>query len=321
MAQNRALIFKAVPDGLPVAGRDLVIEPAAYGPDGACLPNGIFVQTLYHSLDPYQRGPMRAPNIKSYRPPYPLQPTHHQPCHRQEYVAIDESSLNLTHPLHNPGLNLVHLLHNPYALPDIRVFLSALGMPGLTGYSGFYEIGKPQHGDTIFISAASGAVGQMVGQLARLEGLRTIGSVGSDDKLKFIVETLGFDAGFNYKKEQPGEALARLAPEGLDIYYDNVGGEHLDAALQNMKDFGRVVVCGAIGDLIFSKRLTVRGFVVADEGFGPKYGEEHQERVGRWIKEGEMKTVLWEVEGMENAVEGFLAMFQGRNFGKVVLKY
>lgn len=243
----------------------------------------------------------------------------------QEYVALKDNEV--------AGLRQ---LKNPLGLQDLRVFLGALGMPGLTAYSSLYEIGKPQKGETIFVSAASGAVGQLVGQLAKHEGLRVIGSVGSDEKLNFILKDLGFDAGFNYKKETPHEALKRLAPEGLDIYYENVGGEHLEAALDAMKNHGRVVVCGLIaaynqkpddihplrnyGQILY-KRLTVRGFIVGDKGMGDKYAEEHGERVSKWIKDGSFKASTWEVEGIERAAEGLLALFNGRNFGKAVLKY
>ena len=135
------------------------------------------------------------------------------------------------------------LLSNPLDL-DPKVFLGALGMPGLTAYSSFYEIGKPKKGEVIFISAASGAVGQIVGQLAKREGMVVIGSVGNQAKLDFIKEKLGFDAGFNYKVGEPGTELARvlkeLGKEGVDVYYDNVGGEQLDAALALLNTFGRV---------------------------------------------------------------------------------
>ena len=113
-------------------------------------------------------------------------------------------------------------------------------MPGLTAYSSFYEIGQPKKGETIFISAASGAVGQIVGQLAKHEGLKVYGSVGDDMKLDFIIKELGFDGGFNYKKEKPADALKKIAPQGLDIYYENVGGEQLEAALNHMNQFGRI---------------------------------------------------------------------------------
>jgi NADPH-dependent curcumin reductase CurA len=135
------------------------------------------------------------------------------------------------------------ILQNPLGL-DIKVFLGPLGMSGLTAYSSLFEIGQPKKGEVIFISAASGAVGQVVGQLAKREGLTVIGSVGSDEKLKFIVEELGFDAGFNYKKEKSEEALKRVLKElgrdGLDIYYDNVGGETLDAAIGALNVWGRI---------------------------------------------------------------------------------
>ena len=135
------------------------------------------------------------------------------------------------------------LLKNPLDL-DPKVFLGALGMPGLTAYASFYEIGKPKKDEVIFISAASGAVGQIVGQLAKREGMVVIGSVGSQEKLDFIKVKLGFDAGFNYKTEKAEEALKRVLGElgktGLDVYYDNVGGEQLDAALGALNNFGRV---------------------------------------------------------------------------------
>ena len=136
-------------------------------------------------------------------------------------------------------MGMVRPFFNPYNL-DPKVFLGALGVAGLSAYSSMYDIAKPRNGETIFISAASGAVGQLVGQLAKVEGLFVIGSVGTNEKLDFITTELGFDAGFNYKKEKTNEALARLAPTGLDIYFDNVGGEQLEAALDAMKDFGRI---------------------------------------------------------------------------------
>ena len=135
--------------------------------------------------------------------------------------------------------NTIRKLDNPYNL-DPKLFVGALGMPGLTAYSSFYAIGEPKKGETIFISAASGAVGQVVGQLAKHEGLKVIGSVGSDDKLDFIKNELNFDDGFNYKKEKPSDALRRLAPKGIDIYFENVGGEQLDAAIAAMNNYGRI---------------------------------------------------------------------------------
>ncbi|KAJ5388513.1 hypothetical protein N7509_011054 [Penicillium cosmopolitanum] len=206
-------------------------------------------------------------------------------------------------------------------------------MPGLTAYSSLYEIGKPKKGETIFVSAASGAVGQLVGQLAKHEGLRVIGSVGSDEKLDYIINELGFDGGFNYKNEKPSAALARLAPEGIDIYYENVGGEHLEAALDAFNNFGRIVTCGLISQYnsapypitnihqILVKRLTMRGFIVGDPGMGDIYTKEHQERVQKWIKEGTFKVLIHETVGIDNGAEGLVGIFHGKNKGKAVLKF
>lgn len=347
MALNRAFTFNSVPSGVPIIGEHISIQPAAYDPDGVCPKDGVFLKSLYASLDPYQRSRMRAPHVKSYQPPLelgnPLTARSIAEVQRSEHPSFHPGDVVVGHmPIQEyvalSGDLLSHLkqLDNPLGIEDVRVYLSALGVPGLTAYGGLYEIGKPERGQSIFISAASGAVGQMVGQLARLEGLHTIGSVGSDEKLDYITSTLGFDAGFNYKKERPAQALSRLAPRGLDIYWDNVGGEHLEAALCSMKDFGRVIMCGTIADyntgreqqyplraysFIFSKRLTVRGFIVSDKDIAPKYAKEHQDRVQAWVKEGTIRVKLWEVQGIEKAPEAFLALFTGGNFGKVVLKF
>lgn len=194
---------------------------------------------------------MRKPEVKSYSPPFELgKPITNSAVSKvlksnnskfkegdvitgmiptEEYSILDAEITN----------TMIRKLDNPYNL-DPKLYVGALGMPGLTAYSSFYEIGQPKKGETIFISAASGAVGQIVGQLAKHEGLKVIGSVGSDEKLEFIKKDLNFDEGFNYKKEKPDEALKRLAPDGLDIYYENVGGEQLDAALAAMNNFGRI---------------------------------------------------------------------------------
>lgn len=346
MAPNHSFVFNSVPTGLPVVGTHVSVQPAAYDSEAACPDGGVFVQSLYASIDPYHRARMRHANVPSYQPALevgsPLVARSIAKVLRskndrfqsgdlvvgnlpiQEYTAVEKGSMVFLKPL------------DASKTPDVRVHLSALGVPGLTAYGGLYEIGKPAKGQTIFVSAASGAVGQMVGQLAKMEGMRVIGSVGSDEKLEYITSDLGFDAGFNYKQEQPADALARIAPEGIDVYFDNVGAEHLDAALGAMKDFGRVVMCGTIAgyntaredqyplrsySLIFSKRLSVRGFIVSDKDIAPKYAQEHQARVQQYLADGSIQVKLWEVEGIENAPDAFLALFTGGNFGKAVLKF
>jgi NADPH-dependent curcumin reductase CurA len=153
-----------------------------------------------------------------------------------EYAVLDKEGVKM----------IGRKVENPHGLKDLGLFVGHLGMPGLTAWSSLHEIGKPKKGETIFISSAAGAVGQVVGQIAKREGLKVIGSVGSDDKLKFVLKELGFDGGFNYKKEKPRDALKRLAPEGIDIYYENVGGEQLEAALDAMNNWGRIVACGMV---------------------------------------------------------------------------
>ena len=251
MVQNKGLIFKNPPSGWPVAGKDLAIEAREFNIEQAPPENGITTKNFYVSFDPYQRGRMRAPEINSYSPPFTLG----QPITNSAIATVIKSNnqdfkpgdlIIGTLPTEEYSIvsgttatTMVRHLENPYKL-DPKLFIGALGMPGLTAYSSFFKIGEPKKGETIFISAASGAVGQIVGQLAKHEGLTVIGSVGSDEKLDFITKDLGFEAGWNYKKETTVDALKRLAPKGIDIYYDNVGGEQLDGALGAMTNFGRI---------------------------------------------------------------------------------
>lgn len=344
MASNKALVFKKIPEGYPVPGEHLTVEPAGYDADVPAPENGVVLQSLYTSYDPYMRGRMRPAEVKSYSAAFTLNKAiesssiakvvrSNNTSFPEGEVVIGQVPIQEYVALAGDEVVRIRKLQNPLGIEDIRVFLGPLGMPGLTAYSSLYEIGKPKKGETIFVSAASGAVGQLVGQLAKHEGLRVIGSVGSDEKLEYIIKELGFDGGFNYKNEKPADALARLAPEGLDIYYENVGGEHLEAALDAMKNFGRVVVCGLISQYnsapypiknihnVLVKRLVMRGFIVLDPGMGDVYSKEHQERVQKWIKEGSFKVLIHETVGMDNAAEGLVGIFYGKNMGKAVLKF
>ncbi|KAL6713861.1 hypothetical protein ACLMJK_008355 [Lecanora helva] len=347
MVQNKGLIFKEVPVDWPVEGKNLTIEDRRFDLDTQPPKDGITTKNFYISFDPYQRGRMRAPELKSYSPPFELgKPVTNSAVAKviksdnprfkegdvvtgmlptEEYSVVSGEVAN----------NMVRLLDNPYNL-DLKLFVGALGMPGLTAYSSLYAIGGPKKGETIFISAASGAVGQIVGQLAKHEGLKVIGSVGSDEKLEFIKKDLNFDGGFNYKKEKPDEALSKLATRGIDIYYDNVGGEQLDAALSAMNDFGRIIACGMVSQynisdptkkygvknlgVVVSKRLRMQGFIVGDPDFGPKHALEHQKNVAKWISEGTFKAQQSLTDGIDNAIKGFLGMLKGENFGKAVLR-
>lgn len=251
MVQNKGLILKESVVGWPEEGKNLAVEAREFDLNQAPPPGGLIVKVYYASFDPYQRGRMRRPEIKSYAPPFevgkPITTRAISKVLKSDNAKFKEGDVVITDPSPTEEYSIIpqeiveraRKLENPYKL-DTKLFIGALGMPGLTAWSSLYEIGVPKKGETIFVSSAAGAVGQLVGQLAKYEGLKVIGSVGDDQKLDFILNELKFDAGFNYKKEKPADALQRLAPDGIDIYYENVGGEHLEAAINAMKPFGRI---------------------------------------------------------------------------------
>ncbi|KAL1979450.1 hypothetical protein VTN96DRAFT_5948 [Rasamsonia emersonii] len=345
--QNKGLIFKEPPTAWPEVGTHLAVEARSFDLNQAPPPGGVITKNLYSSLDPYMRGRMRDPRIPSYSPPYTLgEPVtayalaqvlvSDHPQYRKGDILFGRFSVEEYSAVPREVLDWdqTRKVDNPYGVP-LSNFLGILGMTGLTAYSSLYEIGQPKKGETIFISSAAGAVGQIVGQIAKLEGLRVIGSVGDDRKLAFILDELGFDAGFNYKKEKPADALRRLAPQGIDIYYENVGGEQLEAALDAMNNYGRIVACGMVSQYnlpldqrygvknlfqIVAKRLKMQGFIVGDPGFGPKYFKERNERIAAWLKEGRIKSKEHITEGIDHAADAFVAMLRGENFGKAILK-
>jgi NADPH-dependent curcumin reductase CurA len=205
-------------------------------------------------------------------------------------------------------------------------------MPGLTAYAGFMEVGRPKRGDSVFISSASGAVGQVVGQLAKIAGCYVVGSAGSDEKVDLLKDKLGFDDAFNYKSESDdlAAALKGRFPDGIDIYFDNVGGATLDAALLQMRHGGRVVVCGMISQYnlkehdglhnlycIIPKAVPVEGFNVA--GYVNVYAR-FEEEMARYIKDGKVVVVEDVVEGIESAPAALVGLFSGRNVGKQLVE-
>lgn len=340
---NKSLVYKKIPNGCPVAGQDLVIEDRPIDLDAPAPAGGLVLKVLTASFDPYMRGLMRDPKEHSYRPPYdldtPIVSSAIGKVIKSDNDDFQEGDLVIAFcavaeyaVIPNSLAPRVRKINNPHNL-DLSYFLGPLGMPGLTAFSSFYKIGEPKRGETIFISSAAGAVGQIVGQLAKHEGLRVIGSVGSDEKLEFLTKELGFDGGFNYKKETPKDGLARLAPDGVDIYYENVGGAHLEAALNTMNVHGRIVFCGLISDYnlpaadkypiknlfnIISRRLKVEGFLVGE--IGPPYAKDHQEKVQQWLADGTFRAKIYATEGIDKAAEGFIGMLSGDNFGKAVVK-
>jgi len=215
-------------------------------------------------------------------------------------------------------------------LGSISYNISCLGMPGLTAYVGMLDLGRPVAGETVFVSAASGAVGQLAGQLARMAGCRVVGSAGSDEKVRHIVEKLRFDAAFNYKTEESLErALEMHCPAGVDVYFDNVGGDMLDAVLARLNTFGRISVCGQISEYegtpkglknfsaLVHKRAAITGFIIYDhmdkfDAFLPK--------MAAWLAAGDVVYYEDIVEGLDRIPAAFIGMLRGENLGKRLVK-
>jgi NADPH-dependent curcumin reductase CurA len=218
---------------------------------------------------------------------------------------------------------------DPSAAP-VTTALGVLGMPGLTAWYGLFEIGRPREGETVFVSGAAGAVGSAVGQMAKIAGCRVIGSAGSEEKLDWLRE-IGFDGVFSYREQSVRDALRELAPDGIDVYFDNVGGDHLEAAIGALRNFGRVVACGSIATyndteaapgprnvfMVVTKRLRVQGFIISDhfDRF-----REFDEQAREWVNDGRLRYRETVFEGIESAPAAFVGLLQGENIGKMLVR-
>jgi NADPH-dependent curcumin reductase len=219
---------------------------------------------------------------------------------------------------------------DPTAAP-LPKYLNALGMPGMTAYFGLLEVGQPKAGETVVVSGAAGAVGQTVGQVAKQRGCRVVGIAGGKEKCDFVVNELGFDACVDYKSGSVKDGLKQYCPNGVDIYFDNVGGDILDAVLTRINMKARIIICGAISQYntttpvkgpanylsLLVNRARMEGIVVFD--WADRYPEAVAQ-IGQWIKEGNFKTREDIIEGLENFPQALLMLFEGRNFGKLILK-
>ena len=217
------------------------------------------------------------------------------------------------------------------ALGPLSTALGVLGMPGMTAYFGFLDVCEPRPGETVVVSAASGAVGQVVGQIAKIMGCRVVGTAGSDEKVNYIVNELGFDAGINYKTEDVPTALVEACPLGVDVYFDNVGGPVTDAVMEQLADFARISVCGQISQYnveepplgprnmraLITHQARMEGFLVFQ--FAARH-DDARRRMASWIREGKLKYREDVVEGLENAPRAFIGMMRGENFGKLLVK-
>ncbi|KAK9725272.1 hypothetical protein RND81_05G133100 [Saponaria officinalis] len=305
-----------------------------------CDENSIILKNLYLSCDPYMRGRMshngRPTFLDSFTPGSPI-----IGCGVSKVVESRNPKFKTGDLVWGiTGWEEYSLITDEWQ-PQFRFkiehtdvplsyYTGILGMPGMTAYAGFYEVGSPKKGDRVFVSAASGAVGQLVGQFAKLSGCYVVGSAGSKEKVDMLKNKFGFDEAFNYKKEEDLDAaLKRYFPEGIDIYFENVGGKMLDAVLMNMRLHGRIPVCGLISqynleepqgspDLfsLVAKCIRMEGFLAHD--YYHLYGK-YLEMILPYIKEGKISYVEDVADGLESAPSALIGLFSGKNVGKQVV--
>lgn len=328
---NRQFRLAARPLGLPKSSDwDFTEESVPDPGEGEVL-----VKVSYVSLDPAMRGWMN--DGRSYIAPVAIGAV-------MRALGAGEV-ISSRHPQFAPGDSVTGLLGvQEYAvahgnavtkvdleLAPLPVHLGALGMPGLTAYFGLLDIGRPSGGETVVVSGAAGAVGGVVGQIAKLKGCRAVGIAGGGKKCRHIVEDLGFDAAIDYKSDDLGCALRRHCPEGIDVYFDNVGGEILNAALARLARHARVVICGAISQYnatgatvgpsnymsLLVNHASMTGFVVSD--YGERFAEAAGE-LGSWLAQGKLKSFQDVALGLETFPTSLLRLFNGENTGKLVLQ-
>ncbi|MGR8010707.1 NADP-dependent oxidoreductase [Streptomyces hypolithicus] len=328
---GRSWHLVARPHGWPKA-EDLALREAPVSAPGE---GRILVRNLHFSVDPYMRGRMN--DTKSYVPPFKLDEPMDGGAVGEVIASADDRFAVGDHVLHGLGwreyadVDARHATKVDASLAPLSAYLGVLGMPGLTAYAGLFEVASFEEGDAVFVSGAAGAVGSQVGQLAKLRGAsHVIGSAGSDEKVKYLVEELGFDAAFNYKNGPVAEQLRAAAPDGIDVYFDNVGGEHLEAAIGSLKVHGRATICGMIAQyndteaapgprnmaLIIGKRLRLQGVLVGDHA---ALQGQFVEDVSGWIRSGELRYNETHVEGIEHGYDAFVGLLRGENTGKMIV--
>ena len=295
----------------------------------------LLIRVLLISLDPAMRGWMN--QSRSYTPPVGIGEVMRAlalgqvVASRNPNFAVGKhvsGTFGVQQYFISEGKGLIEV--DPGVAP-LPTFLNVLGMTGMTAYFGLLETGQPQPGDTVVVSGAAGAVGSVVGQIAKIKGCRAVGIAGGADKCRYLVTALGFDAAIDYKSEVVTEALRKACPQGINIYFDNVGGDILEAALANLARGARVVICGAISQYcntgpvqgprnylsLIVHRATMKGMLVFD--YADRYAHAGREMAG-WMAAGKLKSREDIVEGLETFPDTFLKLFKGENRGKLLLK-
>lgn len=333
---NRKIVLNSRPVGAPTPDNFRLEESAKPVP----VAGQILLRTLYLSLDPYMRG--RMSDAQSYAPPVEVGAEMIGGT-----VARVESSL---HPDYQAG-DLVlgfngwqdfavsdgtGLTKLDSGIPHASLALGALGMPGFTAYMGLLDIGQPKTGETVVVAAASGAVGSVVGQIAKLKGCRVVGVAGGAEKGRWVVDELGFDACIDHHSTDFNQQLATACPKGIDVYFENVGGKVFDAVLPLLNPAARIPVCGLIAHYndtalptgpdrlglltrtLLTKRIKMQGFIIFDD-YGHRYGEFFKQ-MSTWLKEGKIIFREDMVDGLENAPQAFIGLLEGKNFGKLIVR-
>ncbi len=296
----------------------------------------VLVRNIFMSVDPYMRGRMN--DVKSYIPPFQIGEVLQAGVvgqvveSRFDGIAEGDYVMGML-GWENYSVSDGRLLRKVPAGPaPLSYYLGILGMPGMTAYVGLIEIAEVQAGDSVFVTAASGAVGSVVGQLAKIRGCTVAGSAGSDEKVAALTEEFGYDAAFNYKTSASlTDSVREACPDGVDVLFENVGGEILEAVLWNMRDYGRIALCGMSADynleepqpgprsmmLIIGRRLKMQGFIVTDH---PEACEEYVRKAIGWLQEGRLTYRESIAEGVENAPQAFIDLLKGRNTGKQIVQ-
>ncbi len=332
MPVNRQIILAARPAGYPKESDFNLVEKTVPVPG----PGQLLIRVVYLSLDPYMRGMMNA--RESYAPALRIGDVmvggtvgKVTQSNQPNFVKGDivEGMLGWQEYAVSDGHGLRKI--DPKIAP-ISTALGILGMPGLTAYFGLLDVADPKPGDTVVISGAAGAVGSAVGQIAKIHGCRVVGTAGSDAKINYMVGELGFDAAFNYRSiENYYEALREICPDGIDVYFDNVGGAITDAVVRLLKPGARIAVCGQISQYnldhaetgprllgqLLVKQARAEGFIVSQ--FADRFPAALKQ-LAQWLQEGKLKYREDIVDGIENAPRAFIGMLHGRNMGKQLVK-